>query len=175
MMKKAIVVYGIVCYLAFLATFLYTVGFLANVLVSKPIDTGTAAPLWQALLVDTALLGVFSLQHSGMARRAFKQQWRTILPAVGERSTYVLMSSLTLPLLFWQWQPLMLGFLIAFWATPHSGSRCLCPGFHHLYSRRYSARRARPDSDVRGPLSRLPVAGAHACPPLPQVPSGRSG
>lgn len=106
MRKATIVVYGIVCYLAFLATFLYTVGFLANVLVPKSIDAGTAAPFWEALLIDTALLGLFALQHSGMARRAFKQRWRSVFPEAAERSTYVLMSSVTLALLFWQWQPL---------------------------------------------------------------------
>lgn len=105
-MKRTLVVYGAVCYLAFLATVLYTVGFLANVLVPKSIDAGTAAPFWQALLVDVGLLTLFSLQHSGMARRAFKERWRAVFPEAAERSTYVLMSSLTLAVLFWQWQPL---------------------------------------------------------------------
>lgn len=128
MRKAAIVVYGIVCYLAFLATFLYTVGFLANVLVPKSIDAGAAGPFWQALLIDTALLGLFSLQHSGMARRAFKERWRAAFPEAAERSTYVLMSSLTLALLFWQWQPLP----TVVWSVSEAWAQLLIWGLYAL-------------------------------------------
>jgi methanethiol S-methyltransferase len=99
-------VYGAACYAVFLLTFLYAIGFVAGMGVPKHIDNGVSGPFGLALAVDLALLGLFAVQHSGMARPGFKRWWTRIVPAPVERSTYVLFSSLALIALFWFWRPL---------------------------------------------------------------------
>jgi protein-S-isoprenylcysteine O-methyltransferase Ste14 len=98
--------YGVVSYLVFLASFLYAVGFVANLLVPKSIDSKASARLAAALLVDTLLLLLFAVPHSVMARPAFKRWWTNFVPPPVERSTYVLVSSLLLGLLFSRWRPI---------------------------------------------------------------------
>ena len=107
--------YGLACYALFLATFLYAIAFVGDLWpllglrgeAFRSLDSGGApAPFGVALAIDAALLGVFALQHSGMARAGFKRWWTRIVPEPIERSSYVLASSLCLIALFWQWRPL---------------------------------------------------------------------
>lgn len=106
-MKKTLsLLYGLVCYLAFFGTILYAIGFAGNLLVPKTIDSKPEVPLRNAILVNASLLLLFALQHSIMARPAFKRWWTLIIPEHLERSTFVLLASLCLMLLMWQWQPI---------------------------------------------------------------------
>jgi protein-S-isoprenylcysteine O-methyltransferase Ste14 len=107
MLKRvAVFVYGVASYGVFFATFLYSVGFIGNLVVPKTMDSPSRMPFLYALGVDLLLLGIFAVQHSVMARPWFKRAWTRIVPEPAERSTYVLLSSLALIALFAFWQPL---------------------------------------------------------------------
>jgi protein-S-isoprenylcysteine O-methyltransferase Ste14 len=104
--RLLILFYAIASYAVFFVSTLYAIGFVGNFAVPKSIDTGRPASLGEAIGVNLLLLGIFAIQHSIMARPAFKRWWTTILPPAAQRSTYVLLSSLLLLLLFWQWRPI---------------------------------------------------------------------
>lgn len=101
------VAYAVVAYLSFVLVLLYAVGFSGAIVVPRTVDDGgPGAGTVLALVIDGALLSLFAVQHSVMARPAFKRWWTRSVPAHLERSTYVLAASAVLALLFWQWRPI---------------------------------------------------------------------
>ncbi len=106
MKRITIFLYGTLSYVACLATFLYLAGFIGNFAVPKSMDSPAEGPWQTALFIDLGLLFVFALQHSVMARPAFKNLLARVIPPAAERSTYVMASNLALMLLFWKWRPL---------------------------------------------------------------------
>ncbi len=106
MRRSLILAYGIASYVVFLATFLYAIAFIGGFAVPTRLDGPAVGSLTTAFLVNAGLLALFAVQHSVMARPWFKSAWTKLVPAAAERSTYVLLSSLALILLFWQWRPM---------------------------------------------------------------------
>jgi protein-S-isoprenylcysteine O-methyltransferase Ste14 len=106
MSRIVALVYGAAAYVVGIGTLLYAIGFVSGFAVPKTLDTGAAGPIGEAVLINTALLSLFVLQHSIMARKPFKRWLKQIIPASIERSTYVLLASIILILVFWQWRPI---------------------------------------------------------------------
>lgn len=128
MKKSMIFIYGILAYVIFLITFLYAIGFVGNMVVPKAIDSGTELALLPSIVINVILLSVFALQHSIMARPAFKKWFTTIISPAMERSTYILLSSLALLLIYWQWQPIT----TIVWETHNKISVTLMTGLFFL-------------------------------------------
>lgn len=104
--RVLILLYALVSYALFTLSFLYALGFVGNYVVPKSIDVGPSTNFTEAFVVNSLLMSLFAIQHSVMARPAFKRWSARFLPAACQRSTYVLLSSLILLLLFWQWRPM---------------------------------------------------------------------
>lgn len=127
MKRSLILMYGLLSYAIFFATFLYAIGFIGNFLVPVSIDGAPRVPFTEALLINLGLLGVFAIQHSLMARPFFKRWLTGWIPVAAERSTYVLASSVALIALFVLWQPM--GGII--WQIDNQVARCVT---HSLFA-----------------------------------------
>ena len=120
--------YGALSYAVFLVAFLYAIGFVGNFVVPKTIDSGTERSLPEALIINVLLLGAFAFQHSIMARPGFKKWWTKVIPKSIERSTFVLLASFMLLLLYWQWRPI----LTPVWVVEHSVGQLLLQALYFL-------------------------------------------
>jgi protein-S-isoprenylcysteine O-methyltransferase Ste14 len=118
--------YGVVCYAVFFAVFLYAIGFIGGFVTPTTLDGPPRRPIGESVAIDLALLTAFALQHSGMARPAFKRWWTRIIPEAAERSTYVLLSSLALVALFVFWEPI--GGIV--WRVPDGDLRDVVIGLY---------------------------------------------
>lgn len=119
-----VMLYGIIGYASFVVAILYAIGFLGGFIVPKTVNSGTTAPAAFSALIDSLLLGLFAVQHTIMARPAFKKWWTRLIPVAIERSTFVLIASLIFLLLFWQWRPLP----TVIWSVEHNIARILLIG-----------------------------------------------
>ncbi|MFP3900190.1 MAG: methanethiol S-methyltransferase [Acidimicrobiia bacterium] len=128
MKRTVFMAYSTIVYAAFLATFVYAVGFVQRVGVPKDINDGEATGAAAAVAINLGLLGLFAVQHSVMARPAFKRRWTRIVPPAIERSTFVLAATLALALLLWQWRPLP----SAVWDVDAGGTRLVLSGLSWL-------------------------------------------
>jgi len=126
--RIAFFAYGVLSYVLFLGVFLYAIGFVGGFAVPKCLDSAPTMAFWPALGIDLALLGLFAVQHSVMARPGFKRAWTRIVPEPIERSTYVLFSNVAMILLFWLWQPL--GGEV--WTVENPAARALIYGVYAL-------------------------------------------
>jgi len=126
MSRIGIFIYGVASYFVFLAVFLYAIGFIGGFLTPTMLDAPASRPLVEALAIDLGLLAAFALQHSGMARPAFKRWWTRIVPEAAERSTYVLLSSLALVAVFVFWEPI--GGVV--WSVPEGIGRTAMIGLY---------------------------------------------
>lgn len=121
-------VYGAACYALFLGTFLYMMGFVANLIVPKSIDSGITGAIGTAIAVNLSLLGLFAVQHTIMARPAFKRWWTRIIPVQVERSTFVLVTCLILIAMVWFWRPMQ----ASVWHVDGQAARCAIWSLHYL-------------------------------------------
>ena len=106
MSRYLIFAYGVASYVIFLGVFVYAIAFLGNLYIPNSIDADPVGPVWKAVLINLGLLGGFAIQHSVMARPAFKRLWTRLIPAAAERSTYILFSNLAMIAMFLWWQPI---------------------------------------------------------------------
>ena len=107
MSRSLTMLFALVAYAIFFATFLYLIAFVGNIaVVPRTVDIGPAAPVATAVAINVALIALFGVQHSVMARQGFKAWWTRVIPVPAERSVYVLMASAALIILMSFWRPI---------------------------------------------------------------------